>query len=140
MTRTATRTIPARKTGGNTDLWLFDERELDVEERALLSAYRDASELIRSAAAQAPAVRATEGGDDIDAEATSASVRLQPSVPRFRTIANIDPAKLANLHGFLLAAGYLTTEVVGRSEGLCYRITREGLHRLSDETLDAKSA
>ncbi len=59
---------------------------------------------------------------------------------RLRAVEGIDANRLAGLHGRLLAAGYLASEVLGRAEGLAYRVTREGLRRLAGELADAEAA
>jgi len=137
MTRTAARPTAARKTGSDLEAWLLGEAELDVEAVTLLAAYRDA------AAASVPEAQAVR--DEVaapgDGEGTApAPMKVVPGVPRLRAVEGIEAERLAPLHGQLLAAGFLTSDLLGRSDGLAYRVTREGLRRLAGETAEGAEA
>ena len=142
MTRSHAPTVSARRAGTDLDAWLLDERDLTTEERTLLAAYRDAADQLRKALPTQPSAptsesRAPEGESE---EPATPQVRVQPVVPRLHAAAGLEPGSLAGLHGQLLAAGYLAAEIIGRSDGLSYRITREGLRRLSDENEASEAA
>jgi hypothetical protein len=138
MTRASGRTLATHRTGELEAL--LGERELEEDARAVLVAYRDASEAARKAASPTTAPAADIGESvEHDAAATSAP-RVQPGVPRLRSVVGVENERLAQLHGQLLALGYLTAEVLGRSDGLSYRITREGLRRLAGEADEAEAA
>lgn len=136
MTRTAARTTAARRTGTDLEAWLLGDPELDPAAVTLLAAYRDAAEAAK------PAADAPAAGGEIAGQADEArpGVRAAPGVARLRTVEGVEDSRLAALHGQLLAAGFLTTELLGRADGLCYRVTREGLRRLVGEAEEAEAA
>lgn len=141
MTRPAARSVLSRKTGSDLDAWLVDEPELDEATLALLAAYRDATEVARKVVAPAePTVTAERVGEEAAAEAVPAAPKVQPAVPRLVSVAGVEDERLPGLHGRMLAAGYLTADVVGKGEGLAYRVTREGLRRLTGEVMEAEAA
>ncbi len=111
---------------------------------ALLTAYRTAAESARQATeaknrnAETSVAEAPER-TAIDEFAETPSRGL-PAVPRLRVVDGIEVSSLASLHGQLLAGGYLTAEVLGRSDGLAYRLTRDGLRHLNGETVTADAA
>lgn len=131
MTRTPPAKAATQFTASTNDAWLFDEPALDDEGLALLAAYRAASEASReSMMAQAAALPAEE---PLEAEHRRKASQ-SPGVLRLHSIAGVRGERINGLHGQLLAAGYLTAEIVGRSDGLSYHVTREGLQRLSGES------
>ncbi|MGC1275253.1 MAG: hypothetical protein WBC44_16225 [Planctomycetaceae bacterium] len=134
MTRPPTAKAPIRRNATPSDAWLFDEPDLDEEGLALLAAYRAASEASRRAMiAQAATAADTEPTAD-RADESLPAVSRQPGVLRLHSVAGVRAERFTGLHGQLLAAGYLTADVLGRTDGLSYRVTREGLQRLSGES------
>lgn len=131
MTRTPTST-PASQPSG--DAWLFDEPELDEESIALLTAYRAAAEVQRQAS-RAQAAPQKESLSEAAGSGDSAvpPVPQQQGVRRLDSLDGVRDERLARLHGKLLAAGYLTADILGRTDGLSYRITREGVRRLAGD-------
>jgi hypothetical protein len=147
MTRPAARTVSSRtgssrKVGSDLDAWLLGEPDLDEAAVALLAAYRDATETTRKAIAptEAPKPVGEEAGGEAPAEPGPAAPKVQPAVPRLVSLAGVEDERLPGLHGRMLAAGYLTAEVVGKGDGLVYRVTREGLRRLNGEAIEAEAA
>jgi hypothetical protein len=116
--------------GSDLDGWLAGEPVLDDACLLLLGAYRDASDAARETSAP------QQAGD------AGSPVRPQgpPAVPRLSAITGVEETQLGGLHGRLLAAGYLTADVLGRGEGLSYRVTREGLRRLAGEPAESEAA
>jgi hypothetical protein len=47
-------------------------------------------------------------------------------IPRVTTVEGIEPGTLSQLHGGLIARGYLKYELFGRTIGMRYRLTPEG--------------
>ncbi len=47
-------------------------------------------------------------------------------IPRISSVDGIDPAVLSQLHGGLIARGYLKYELFGRQIGMRYRLTPDG--------------
>ena len=140
MTRTAARTPSTRKTGNALEAWLLGEPELDSAALALLAAYRDAAEVARAPADAAGSRGATTEPAEDGSPTGPAVPRTAPAVPRLRTVEGVEESRLAALHGGLIADGFLTTELLGRSDGLAYRVTREGLRRLAGGTDEAEAA
>jgi hypothetical protein len=138
MTRTAARTLP-RRSDSDLDGWLLGEPDLDADGLTLLAAYRDAASAARAATVAQPAPETADPAGE-DAPADSPVSRGLPPVLRLRTVDGVAADRLGDLHGRLLAAGYLTAELLGRTDGLAYRVTREGLRRLSGETVEAEAA
>lgn len=122
---------------------------MEPELLTLLAAYRDAAERLRQTA-QAPEKTiepAAEAGssetvaDDAgDRENTQSIPRGLPAVPRMHSVPGIDADSLAHLHGQLVANGFAAVEILGRSDGLAYRVTREGLGQLAGEPATADAA
>lgn len=61
-------------------------------------------------------------------------------LPRLHEVMEIEPERLSQLHGHLVAIGYLEEEILARSAGLAYRITRAGVSRLIQWEEEAASA
>ena len=108
---------------------------LDDEAITLLAAYRDAVDSQKQAAApatQRDGTKTHEGAELSEPSATETVVRGPAiGVGRLDAVAGVPQERFSGLHGQLLAAGYLVAELPGRAEGLTYRVTREGLQRLS---------
>jgi hypothetical protein len=145
---TATAKSPRSKTNSlDLDSWLFAAADLEADAIAVLTAYRAAAESVREAASaslamlHSPEPEAAEPSETT--ESPEATPRGLPSVPRLHSVEGIESPRLASLHGQLLAGGFLTAEVLGRADGLAYRVTREGLRRLDAQTgptVDADAA
>lgn len=114
--------------------WLFDEPELDEEGFVLLAAYHAAAEANRQTCLD-QCSQASESALEASSpdNALSRNTPPRPGVRRLDHVAGVPAERFAGLHGQLLAAGYLTADVLGRSDGLSYRITREGLRRLAGD-------
>lgn len=137
MTRTPARPLASRKPGTDLEAWLLGAPELDAGALTLLAAYRDLTAAARAAVPAPVAPPASPEGQtasDGTAPSPEPTPRAVPGIPRLRSVDGLDSERLGGLHGQLLAAGYLTAELLGRSDGLAYRITREGTGRLAGET------
>ncbi len=147
MTKPSRKSRPLSSSRADLDSWLFSS-EIEPELLTLLATYRDAAEVLRLAQASAktivPAVEddvsehpADEAGER---ESIQSLPRGLPAVPRLHSVPGIDADNLAHLHGQLVANGFATPEILGRSDGLAYRITRDGLRQLDDEPRIADAA
>ncbi len=125
---------PSISSQSDLDSWLFSS-ELAPDLLTLLGAYRGAAECIRQAnissntSAEAAVVADSDPTDEAG-ESERAVPRGLPAVPRLRAVPGIDADDLARLHGQLVANGFATVEILGRTDGLAYRITRDGLRQL----------
>lgn len=161
MTRSTPATNARRASQEDLNAWMNGDPPLDEHSTHLLAAYREALSLAnarentddRNDSAQEPektesnsqpdvmAVTADEGdpSTNIDPSAPSATSPPKPravtSVLRLDDVEGIAPDQMARLHGRLIAMGYLTEELVGRTGGVAYRLTRDGLQRLNHEEL-----
>ncbi len=145
MSKTVAKSASQQANHFDLDSWLLGAGELESDAVALLTAYRVTAETARQSLQAASAPEAGDGesseSDEESAPATVAFVsRTLPAVPRLRNVDGIEPERLASLHGQLLAGGYLTAEVLGRTDGLAYAITRDGLRHLNGETTIADVA
>lgn len=143
MAKIAAKSSPSQINRINLDSWLLGADELDQDAVVLLTAYRAACESVRLSqqAGESPsAVLSTNEGEAVACEPTGFATRALPAVPRLRFVEGVECGCLASLHGQLLAGGYLTAEVLGRSDGLAYCITREGLRHLNGDTATAEAA
>lgn len=135
MTRTPTSKSSNRQNATPNDAWLFDEPDLDEEGLALLAAYREASEASRQTnIAEAASAHALDIHETAPSSESSRPVPPQQGVLRLQSVDGVRAERFTGLHGQLLAAGYLSADVLGRTDGLSYRVTREGLQRLSGES------
>lgn len=130
------RPVPARANVTFDDL-LLDDAHVDPDGLTLLAAYRDAAEVARQATKSAAGAAEPTAAAD---ESPDESRRGLPSVLRLRTVSGLAPELLGSLHGRLIAAGYLSAEIVGRADGLAYRVTRDGIRRLTGETAEPEAA
>lgn len=113
--------------------------ELDEQELLVLGAYHQAvkSATAATAVSAAPDTREQPSHDEQEQPTEGKpAVRVQPTILRLAEIEGVESELLSGIHGKLIAAGYLTAEVVGRSDGIVYRLTREGQRRLAGESLE----
>ena len=123
------------------DSWLLSSASVGSDALSVLAAYRTAAESLRQAGSPKEAVPIEAGESDVDsALPDEVPSRGLPLVPRLRRVEGVDDAELAAAHGQLLASGYLTAEVLGRSDGLAYRITRDGVRQLNGDAVTADAA
>lgn len=112
----------------------------------LLAAYREAAESLRQAIqASKPALEpvaddVSDASTDDAREVERALPRGLPAVPRLHVVAGIAESDLAQLHGQLVANGFVTVEILGRTDGLAYRLTRDGVRQLDGEPAMADAA
>lgn len=104
----------------------------------MLGAYQQAVKSAAVVAATAAPIASEQPGGDTEEPTTEAkpAVRVQPTVLRLAEIEGVESELLSGIHGKLIAAGYLTADVVGRSDGIVYRLTREGQQRLAGESVE----
>jgi len=148
MTKPSRKPRPIASARLDLDSWLFPT-ETEPELLTLLAAYRDAAEGLRQTAqvsrtssevAVVDDVSETAVDDAGDRESSPGVPRGLPAVPRLHSVRDIDAGNLAHLHGQLVANGFATVEILGRSDGLAYRLTRDGLRQLNDEPASADAA
>jgi hypothetical protein len=153
MTKPLRKSRPLSASRADLDSWLFSP-EIEPELLTLLAAYRHAAESLRQTAQTsgkttgptAEAGSAEVGSSETiadgagDVENSQGIPRGLPAVPRMHSVPGIDAENLAHLHGQLVANGFATVEILGRSDGLAYRVTREGLGQLAGEPATADAA
>ncbi|HVJ68131.1 MAG TPA: hypothetical protein VM510_09120 [Caulifigura sp.] len=117
---------------------------------AILAAYAEREALLpkRPARSAATSVAATEavvtageaepaaGQDNSADEAENADAW----VPRIAAVEGLEAAQLSQLHGGLIARGYLKYELFGRQIGMRYRLTPEGRRAADSSTGQATTA
>lgn len=80
----------------------------------------------RSETAEVPVVPAGETEPAGEPVTANEEENADAWVPRVTTIDGVEPAILSQLHGGLIARGYLKYELFGRQIGMRYRLTPEG--------------
>ena len=142
------------------ETWINGDPPLDDDCRRLLAAYREAL-----SQANAPEISDRPANSpDADDESEDKSQPPQheyvapdpqtpsamPSkaipqpprvrfVPRLAQIEGVTPDQLGPLHGQLIAMGYLSEELLGRTGGIVYRVTRDGICRLNQVAGDREA-
>lgn len=86
----------------------------------ILAAYQAAQMTVPAAAALAKPAPAEIGTEVADAEDDTGWV------PRLRELPSVAAERLAPLHGQLIAHGLLKFNLLGRTQGVGYRVTPEG--------------
>ncbi len=92
----------------------------------ILTAYQAAQRAQPGAAAKLPLSPEFAGVDNPDAEANPEAEEETGWIPRVRELPGIAAERLAPLHGQLIAHGLLKFNLLGRSQGVGYRVTGEG--------------
>jgi hypothetical protein len=137
MMKSPRKLRPSISSQSDLDSWLFSS-DLEPDLLTLLGAYRSAAEGLRQAnlatstSSEAVAESISDPADEAgDSERTVP--RGLPAVPRLHAVPGIDADDFARLHGQLVANGFVTVEILGRTDGLAYRVTRDGLRQLDGE-------
>lgn len=94
---------------------------------AVLTAYRAEQEALEAARPMEPAPQPDAGTEE-------GTILRRPRcwVPRLRQVDTIDGAKLAPIHGKLIAHGYLRFQLQGRTDGVTYQVTKLGRELLTE--------
>ena len=97
---------------------------------SVLAAYRDAEQ----ADAKEPPRAAAAPGAPVEADVSEAENEHNSEprwIPRLRDLPGIAAEQLAPLHGQLIAHGLLRFNLLGRKDGVGYRVTPEGRQALT---------
>lgn len=106
---------------------------IDTSALSLLRAYREhgiAARALRArSAAEAAADEPADGSPDDESAESGAPFeidRSDPWVPRISQMEDVETDGLAELHGRLIAGGFLTFQIRDRITGVEYRLTNAG--------------
>lgn len=99
----------------------------------ILAAYADREALLpkrtirRAETAEVPVVPAGESEPAAEAETpANEEENADAWIPRVSAVEGVEPSALSQLHGGLIARGFLKYELFGRTIGMRYRLTPEG--------------